>query len=413
MIAAFDLTVLAAPEPAAQTGVAEAEAELEPESVVDPEASTAIVDEVAPDADVLESEEDQDARERAMSYSEMASVAPTPATSETPTATTQTPTATTQTPTATTQTTSDADVRTVLDNGIREIAGEVRNSLDFHRSQEGGGEVSLVVLSGSALDLPGFADALQDQLGVQVRARVGAPGRARARWRLGASPGGRRRPGRRARCPNEGRQPDPGRRSAAAPASVPGRSEWRRVRRARPARRARDLRAALRQRAPSDLEPPRRRSRRSPPRRSRPRRGRPARALHQLHGAARTARAGGRPSSSTRALTGRTPSTNSVACCPSATHSPRCRARSARAAARPRPPPTRPRPRAPPPPPRPANAAGRERLERVLDDPAGSVPTFTLAGCATSQTEVAQTLDRLRLIDGVSEVTLQSSTQGG
>ncbi len=43
--------------------------------------------------------------------------------------------------------------------------------------------------------------------------------------------------------------------------------------------------------------------------------------------------------------------------------------------------------------------------------PAGSVPTFTLAGCATSQAMVALTLTRLRLIDGVSEVTLQSSTQ--
>jgi type IV pilus assembly protein PilM len=62
----------------------------------------------------------------------------------------------------------EADVRAVLDNGIREIAGEVRNSLDFHRSQEGGGEVSRVVLSGSALDLSGFADSLQEQLGVQV-----------------------------------------------------------------------------------------------------------------------------------------------------------------------------------------------------------------------------------------------------
>jgi hypothetical protein len=45
--------------------------------------------------------------------------------------------------------------------------------------------------------------------------------------------------------------------------------------------------------------------------------------------------------------------------------------------------------------------------------PAGSVPTFTLSGCATSQAEVALTLDRLRLIDGVSEVTLQSSTKAG
>jgi hypothetical protein len=44
--------------------------------------------------------------------------------------------------------------------------------------------------------------------------------------------------------------------------------------------------------------------------------------------------------------------------------------------------------------------------------PAGSVPTFTLAGCATSQSEVALTLERLRLIDGVKEVTLVSSTTG-
>jgi Tfp pilus assembly protein PilN len=45
--------------------------------------------------------------------------------------------------------------------------------------------------------------------------------------------------------------------------------------------------------------------------------------------------------------------------------------------------------------------------------PPGSVPTFTLSGCATSQQEVALTLERLRLIDGVSEVTLQSSTKAG
>lgn len=45
--------------------------------------------------------------------------------------------------------------------------------------------------------------------------------------------------------------------------------------------------------------------------------------------------------------------------------------------------------------------------------PPGSTPTFTLAGCATTQSEVALTLTRLRLIDGVSNVTLQSSTKGG
>jgi Tfp pilus assembly protein PilN len=43
--------------------------------------------------------------------------------------------------------------------------------------------------------------------------------------------------------------------------------------------------------------------------------------------------------------------------------------------------------------------------------PPGSVPIFTLSGCATSQSEVALTLQRLRLINGVSEVTLQGSTK--
>lgn len=44
--------------------------------------------------------------------------------------------------------------------------------------------------------------------------------------------------------------------------------------------------------------------------------------------------------------------------------------------------------------------------------PAGAVPTFNLTGCATSQDAVAQMLQRLRLIDGVSAVNLLSSTKG-
>jgi Tfp pilus assembly protein PilN len=43
--------------------------------------------------------------------------------------------------------------------------------------------------------------------------------------------------------------------------------------------------------------------------------------------------------------------------------------------------------------------------------PPGSIPTFKLTGCASSQAEVALMLQRLRLINGVSEVSLQSSTQ--
>jgi Tfp pilus assembly protein PilN len=44
--------------------------------------------------------------------------------------------------------------------------------------------------------------------------------------------------------------------------------------------------------------------------------------------------------------------------------------------------------------------------------PPGSLPTFTLTGCATNQREVARMLTRLRLMDGASNVTLQSSTKG-
>ncbi|HTD57770.1 MAG TPA: type IV pilus assembly protein PilM [Solirubrobacteraceae bacterium] len=60
------------------------------------------------------------------------------------------------------------DVRPALAGGVREIAGEVRNSLDFHRSQDGGGEVSSIVLSGPALEISGFAHALQKELRVPI-----------------------------------------------------------------------------------------------------------------------------------------------------------------------------------------------------------------------------------------------------
>jgi type IV pilus assembly protein PilM len=63
----------------------------------------------------------------------------------------------------------NADIRAILESGIRDISGEVRNSLDFHRSQEEGGEVSHAILSGAAQDIPGFAETLQSSLGVEVR----------------------------------------------------------------------------------------------------------------------------------------------------------------------------------------------------------------------------------------------------
>jgi type IV pilus assembly protein PilM len=91
---------------------------------------------------------DAEESERAMSYEELAAVESVPGAAAAQ---------------------SDAELWTVLENGIRDISGEVRNSLDFHRSQEGGGEVTHVVMSGSAQDIPGFAEALQSSLGVEVR----------------------------------------------------------------------------------------------------------------------------------------------------------------------------------------------------------------------------------------------------
>ncbi len=62
----------------------------------------------------------------------------------------------------------------------------------------------------------------------------------------------------------------------------------------------------------------------------------------------------------------------------------------------------------------PASATGAESSSSVASaTPPGSVPVITLGGCSTSQSGVAQVLNRLRLIDGVSAVALQSSGQGG
>jgi len=62
----------------------------------------------------------------------------------------------------------------------------------------------------------------------------------------------------------------------------------------------------------------------------------------------------------------------------------------------------------------PAAGAGAHASAAVSSaTPAGSIPTFTMTGCATSQKAVAEMLERLRLIDGVSNVTLQSSTKAG
>jgi type IV pilus assembly protein PilM len=147
LLAAVDLT---APAQVAQelSAAAGGDAQAGPAGVVEPAP-------MLEDSEGPMSDEDAQEGERAMSYEELTDVEGGSAT---------------QAPQ------SDADLWTVLENGIRDISGEVRNSLDFHRSQDGGGEVSHVVMSGCAQDIPGFAEALQASLGVEVRCEeVGLP----------------------------------------------------------------------------------------------------------------------------------------------------------------------------------------------------------------------------------------------
>jgi type IV pilus assembly protein PilM len=68
------------------------------------------------------------------------------------------------------------DAREVLQDGVRRIANDVRNSLDFHHSS-GDVRVARAVLTGPAAGVPGFAEALSAELGLPVRVGTisGAP----------------------------------------------------------------------------------------------------------------------------------------------------------------------------------------------------------------------------------------------
>ncbi len=150
LLAGVDLTA-STPAPAQESAPAGVAPEGAPPESASPEGSS--FEEQAPEQPAQEAEpqspEQAEQSEREMSYEELAALESAPA--------------------APAAAQSDADLWSVLENGIRDISGEVRNSLDFHRSQEGGGEVSHVVMSGCAQDIPGFAAALQSSLGVEVR----------------------------------------------------------------------------------------------------------------------------------------------------------------------------------------------------------------------------------------------------
>lgn len=65
------------------------------------------------------------------------------------------------------------DARAVLQDGVRRIGGEVRNSLDFHHAQGGMSlRVERAVLTGAAGAIPGFADALSAELHMPVTSGV-------------------------------------------------------------------------------------------------------------------------------------------------------------------------------------------------------------------------------------------------
>ncbi len=63
------------------------------------------------------------------------------------------------------------DARVILGDGIRRIAGEVRNTIDFHLSSAPG-SISRCVLTGPAVAVPGFAEALSADLNLPVERGV-------------------------------------------------------------------------------------------------------------------------------------------------------------------------------------------------------------------------------------------------
>lgn len=65
-----------------------------------------------------------------------------------------------------------AAARTVLSDGTRRLATEVRASLEFHANHTlAGAELTSAVLTGAAVGVPGFADAFSRELGMPVQER--------------------------------------------------------------------------------------------------------------------------------------------------------------------------------------------------------------------------------------------------
>jgi type IV pilus assembly protein PilM len=69
------------------------------------------------------------------------------------------------------------EAREVLEDGIRRIADEVRNSLDFFAMQEGTSNVERAIVTGPAVAIPGFAEHLSELAGLPIEVGVVAEGR--------------------------------------------------------------------------------------------------------------------------------------------------------------------------------------------------------------------------------------------
>jgi type IV pilus assembly protein PilM len=69
------------------------------------------------------------------------------------------------------------EARTVLEEGVRRIGDEVRNSLDFYTMQPGAAAVEGAVLTGPVLAIPGFSDRFAEEVGLPVSPGLVAEGR--------------------------------------------------------------------------------------------------------------------------------------------------------------------------------------------------------------------------------------------
>lgn len=65
-----------------------------------------------------------------------------------------------------------AEARSVLADGARHVADDIRSTLDFQRSQDTGIDVSRAVLTGPAVEIGGFVEQVGADLGIPIEARV-------------------------------------------------------------------------------------------------------------------------------------------------------------------------------------------------------------------------------------------------